>query len=244
MGDATEFSGRLTSRLRSPAGETAIAVLAGLLFLLYLVYRDDPTPVIAGDSLVAEAAGPGEDQLHGAKVLDGVGHDPCEDRKQIEWAGRRNPRRIVLAYTGNSSSPSVRRAVEAHGVTGLGQMYATCLRQIRAAVPASVPLVIVQPLACDPRDVHGSPTLEAFLRTATLGGVYPSGGRVTAMPNAAYSTAIDDRMTPKHVFRAGDSGGVLRAEDKLHLTPYGAQVYGSVLGGLAQGARGPSNGSV
>jgi hypothetical protein len=242
--DPSADGGRLPGLLRDPRVETAIAVLVGILFVLYLVYRDDPTPVIAGDSLVAEAAGPGEDQLHGTKALAGIGHDPCEDREQIEWAGRRNPRRIVLAYSGNSNSPTTRRAVEQHGVDGLGQAYAACLRRIRADVPAAVTLVVVQPPACDPRDQHGSPLLLRYLRTATLGGVYPAGGRVPAMPNAVYSTAADDRLTPHHVFRFRDGGGDLRTDDKLHLSPYGAQAYGAVLLDLAAGERGGANPSV
>jgi hypothetical protein len=241
---STDDGGRLPGLLRDPRVETAIAVLVGILIVVYLVNRDDPTPVIAGDSLVAEAAGPGGDQLHGAKALAGVGHDLCEDRKQIEWAGRRKPRRIVLAYTGNSGSAAVRRAVDQHGVDGLGQTYAACLRQIRADVPAAVTLVVVQPPACDPRDQHGSPLLLRYLRTATLGGVYPTGARVAALPNTVYSTAADDRLTPHHVFRWRDAGGVLRTDDKLHLTPHGSQVYGSVLLDLAKGDRRPADPSV
>jgi hypothetical protein len=244
VADSSADGGRLPGLLRDPRVETAIAVLVGILFVLYLVYRDDPTPVIAGDSLVAEAAGPGQDQLHGTKALADIGHDPCEDREQITRAGRRNPRRIVLAYTGNSNSPATRRAVQEHGVDGLGQAYAACLRQIRADVPASVTLVVVQPPACDPRDQHGSLLLLRYLRTATLGGVYPTGSRVPAMPNAIYSTAADDRLTPHHVFRVADDGGDLRTDDKLHLTPYGAQVYGAVLLDLAAGRGSPAEPSV
>ena len=132
--------------------------------------------MVAGDSLVAEAAGPGEDQLHGTKRSPAVGHDPCEDREQIEWAGRRNPRRIVLAYTGNSASPSVRRAVQQHGVDGLGQAYAACLRQIRADVPAvGHPRRGATTGVRSARTQHGSPLLLRYLRTATLGGAYPAG---------------------------------------------------------------------
>ena len=44
-------------------------------------------------------------------------------------------------------------------------------------------------------------------------------------------------MTPGHHYRDGDPGGQLRTQDKLHLTPYGAVVYGSVLTRLATTGR-------
>ena len=217
----------------SSALQLVLAVLVGVLAVAVLVNRDDPTPVIAGDSLVTEAVGETGNALRGTKVVAAIGHDICQDRKQIERAGRRRPRRIVLAYTGNAYTEQVRKAVLASGAQGLGLVYANCLRDIRAAVPDAVQLVVVQALACGPGDLHGSPIFNAYLRTATLGGTYPSGVRVPPMTNASYSTAVDDRMTPRHRYRDRDSGGLLRTGDKLHLTPYGATVYADVLRRLA-----------
>lgn len=218
---------------QSSALQLLVALVVGGLIVALLVNRDDPTPVIAGDSLVTQAEGESGNGLHGIRVIATIGHDVCQDRKEIERAGRRRPRRIVLAYTGNSFSSTVHQAVVASGGQGLGLVYADCLRDIRAAVPNSVHLVVVQSLACGPHDLHGSPVLNAYLRTATLGGAYPSGMVVPPMTNATFSTAVDDRMTPGHRYRDRDSGGVLRLGDKLHLTPYGATVYAAVLRRLA-----------
>jgi hypothetical protein len=209
-----------------------IALVAGGLIVAVLVVRNDPTPVVVGDSLVTEAAENG-DGLPGTRVIQGVGHDICQDRDEIERAGRRHPRRIVLAYTGKAISDRVHRAAAEFGVQGLGLVYASCLRDVRKSVPAAVQLVVVQPLACGPGDLHGSPVLADYLRAATLGGTYPSGIPVAPMRNASYTTAVDDRLTPGHRYRDRDAGGVLRTDDALHLTAYGARVYAGVLHRLA-----------
>lgn len=222
---------------QSPVLRMLVALVLGGLIVALLVNRDDPTPVVAGDSLVAQAVGESGKRLHGIKVVAAIGHDVCQDRKDIERAGRRHPHRIVVAYTGNAFGPRVHQSVVAAGAQGLGLAYAECLREIRAAVPTSVHLVVVQALACGPGDLHGSPVLNAYLRAATLGGRYPSGTSVPPMPNASYSTAVDDRLTPGHRYRDRDAGGVLRTDDKLHLTPYGATVYASVLRRLAATGR-------
>jgi hypothetical protein len=210
-----------------------LALVVGLCGIALLVNRDDPTPVIAGDSLVAESVGETHGALRGTKVVAAIGHDLCQDRKQIERAGRRHPRRLVIAYTGNSFSARVHQAAVASGARGLGQVYADCLREIRSAVPTSVQLVVVQALACGPGDLHGSPVLNGYLRAATVGGREPSGRTVPPLPNASYSTAVDDRLTPGHRYRDRDAGGLLRTADMLHLTPYGATVYADVLHQLA-----------
>jgi hypothetical protein len=209
------------------------ALVVGGLIVVVLVLREDPTPVVAGDSLVSQASAPHGAGLPEARVIEGVGHDLCQDRDEIERAGRRHPRRIVLAYTGNAISDRVRAAVDEFGVQGLGLVYASCLREVRKRVPESVQLVVVQPLACGPGDLHGSPVLGAYLRTATIGGTYPAGIVVPPMPNASYSTAVDDRLTPGHRYRDSDGGGVLRTDDRLHLTAHGARVYAEVLRRLA-----------
>ncbi|HSP37579.1 MAG TPA: hypothetical protein VLR26_07490 [Frankiaceae bacterium] len=210
-------------------------MLVSLVVVAILVTRDDPTPVIAGDSLVTQAAVWGGKVLHGTSVIASVGHDPCQDQAKIKHAGAKRPKRLVLAYTGNAYGPTTGQALALHGVQGLGLAYAGCLRHIRESVPDRVHVVVVQALACGPTDVHGSPVLNDYLRAATLGGTYPSGERVAPMRNASYSTAVDDRMTPGHRFRDRDEGGVLRSDDQVHLTVHGATVYAAVLTGLANG---------
>jgi hypothetical protein len=222
---------------RSARLQLFCAVVVGALAVALLATRDDPTPVIAGDSLVAQAAGVHGDTLPGTHVISGIGHDPCQDEAEIKRAGKKRPRRLVLAYTGNAYSPVTGRALAAYGVKGLGLTYAKCVRDIRDSVPDKVQIVVVQALACAPDDPHGSPILNAYLRAATLGGTYPSGPRVAPMPNAIYSTEVDERMTPGHRFRDREAGGVLRANDHLHLTPYGATVYGAVLTRIATTGR-------
>jgi hypothetical protein len=195
------------------------------------------TPRVMGDSLVFTTSYP-TNYVTGATVQGNIGHDPCQDQAEIvSQAKAQKPDRLVLAYTGNFFSPQVRPAFDWIGVYGVGQRYADCYRAIRAQVPLTTQLIIPKVVAArDMRtDPHGSPILNQYLQTAVQGGRYPGGGIVGPLVNTRWSTALDDRLTPGHVFRYADSGGTLRASDGLHLTTYGDKVYGAVLSQIAAG---------
>jgi hypothetical protein len=172
----------------------------------------------------------------GATVKGNIGHDPCQDRAEIKATlAKQQPDRLVLAYVGNYYSPDVRPAYDAFGAYGLGQRYADCVREISRYRPATQ-LIVGSVIACaKPNAPLGSPVINQYLRVAVQGGRYPSGASVPPLVNARYSTALDDRMTPGHIYRSADSGGVLRSTDKVHLTDYGSRIYGGVLSDMAAG---------
>lgn len=207
----------------------------GLIGILIFLAACQPT--VAGDSLVVTADAGGF--VKGATVIANIGHDPCQDQQQIDnQANAQHPDRLVLAYVGNFYSPQVAPAYRAYGVFGLGQVYANCIRSIRAHIPAATQLIVTAVIACDAKgDPRGNIVLNEYLQPAVVGGRYPSGASVAPLANSRYSTALDDRMTPGHVFRMSDAGGVLRSTDRIHLTnPYGDSVYGGVLTQLAAGS--------
>lgn len=191
----------------------------------------DARPFVAGDSLTVQAAATIPDDV---KVRAWGGTDPCGEQSAIAAAAALHPARVVLAYTGNALSPQLISARRFYGDFGVGQLYADCIRAIRARIPAGVPLVVTAAVACRTQSSNGSPIVNAYLQTAVGGGRYLSGVPVTRLPNTRYSTALDDRLTPRHVYRTADAGGVLRTPDGVHLTGYGGRVYGTVLTRLAR----------
>lgn len=212
-------------------------ILAALASVLMAVGVVACTPHVEGDSLVLNASYP-TNYVTGATVKGNVGHDPCQDEQEIiDTANSKQPDRLVLAYVGNFYSAQVRPAYDALGSLGLARRYADCFRDIRSKIPAATQLVVGAVIAAGPgNSPRGDKIINQFVRPAILGGTYPlSSTYVAPLPNARYTTALDDRMTPGHVYRAGDSGGTLRSTDRLHLTTYGSKVYGGVLSQMAAG---------
>src|SRR3954470_1751052 len=215
------------------------SLAAVLIALVAVLVGTACQPIVEGDSLVFNAVYP-VNNITGATVFANIGHDACQDQQQIiSESNSKKPDRLVLAYTGTYGSSFILPAWNWLGVWGVGQRYADCYRAIRARIPAATQLIIVKPLAClgQERDPHGNPVVAEYMRVAVLGGRYPSGTVVGALPNSRWSTAVDERMTPGHVFRWGDAGGVMRTSDGLHLTLYGGRVYGQVLSDVAAGRR-------
>lgn len=215
------------------------SLAAVLIALVAVLVGTACQPIVEGDSLVFNAMYPVAN-ITGAVVHGNIGHDPCQDQQQIiSESNSQKPDRLVLAYTGNWGSSFILPAWNWLGVWGVGQAYANCYRNIRAHIPAATQLIVTKALACtgQERDPHGNPVVNEYVRVAVQGGRYPSGTAVGALPNSRWSTALDDRMTPGHIFRWGDAGGVMRTSDGLHLTPYGGKVYGQVLTAIAAGQK-------
>ena len=194
-----------------------------------------PTLLIYGDSLTVLSEG-AVNLFYGARyhlvfrayggtsLCDWTGH-AAQDRAEY------HPSRVVIAFTGNAASCSVKDLD--HG--GVGAWLANYQRSL---------LTMRRVFSGLPISVVGSP---AMLRPQPAGTWFPQNGnpllnqmyrQMCAKYGMHYNSSADDALSPGHVFQwqrpAFPGNGpetTVRAPDGVHVLPAGELYYGAALGG-------------
>lgn len=191
-----------------------------------------PTVLVYGDSLTVQSIGATHAAYDAVQTTD---FQAKGGTAACDWApgvmvdrAAYKPTRVVIAFTGNASTPCANAAYVAGGIPAVVANYEQAIRQFRA-VYLDIPITIIGTPAMAPT-VPGYPVNG----NSALNTMYQ---RVAAELGMTYSSAADDGLTPGHVFtmtRPTYGGGpvvTVRLTDGIHLTTDGATYYGHALGG-------------
>ncbi len=224
----------LAERLRGRLAPITFVALLALTLTSCLVGRDrQPVVVVYGDSLTVQSEAAARTLYRAAGGTDALVFRARGGTAMCDWVEQARydrvalrPRRIVLAFTGNTAS-CARESFHAKGVAGVVALYETSLRQMRAIFPAEPITILIPPamqnLPTGWYPFNGNPALVAMYK------------RMGASLHMAINCDADDWLTPGHVFRrqrsAYPSGPIVdvRLSDGVHLTPAGEQWYGAAL---------------
>jgi hypothetical protein len=210
-----------------------IAVAIGIVALPGLTSCTPPPPqvVVYGDSLAVQSEGAARFLYPRETVIfRAIGGTAMCDAFTQAIADARNlhPRRVVLAFTGNSWT-CAHAAYIARGDNGITNLYEQDLRQLRV-IFSGVPMTLLIPPACRGSTSPGS--WFPFNGNPLLVAMYK---RVGVELGMTINNDADNWLSPGHVFVTTRpqlfTGRIVavRAPDNVHLLPDGEMWYGLAL---------------